>query len=35
MLLLIVMACGNAKTKVAEDTPAIVAAGNADDSVIT
>ena len=35
MLLLIVMACGNAKTQVAEDTPAIVAAGNADDSVIT
>lgn len=35
MLLLIVAACGNAKTKLAEDTPAIVAAGNADDSVIT
>jgi len=35
MLLLIVAACGDTKTKVTENTPAIVAADNADDSVIT
>gem|GEM_PF-1553011 len=35
LLLLIVTACGDAKTKVAEGVPAIVATNNADDSVIT
>lgn len=35
LLLLIVAACGDTKTKVAENAPAIISADHADDSVIT